>query len=45
VFYGTIESIEKLGIKYSYALIDSKNIYYVNLGLPTYDFASIARKL
>lgn len=45
VFYGTIESIEKLGIKYQYALIDDKNIYYINLGNPTYDFTSIARKL
>lgn len=45
VFYGSIESIEKLGIKYQYALVDDKNIYYINLGNPTYDFASIARKL
>lgn len=45
VFYGAIESIEKLGIKYQYALIDDKNIYYINLGTPTYDFAAIARKL
>jgi len=45
VFYGTIESIEKLGIKYQYALVDDKNIYYINLGNPVYDFASIARKL
>lgn len=45
VFYGSIESIEKLGIKYQYALVDDKNIYYINLGNPAYDFASIARKL
>ncbi|MCX6823375.1 MAG: hypothetical protein NTX91_05320 [candidate division SR1 bacterium] len=45
VFYGTIEAVEKLGIKYQYALVDNKNIYYVNLGNPVYDFASIARKL
>ncbi|MEI8091961.1 MAG: hypothetical protein WCG98_07325 [bacterium] len=31
IFYGSISSIEKLGIRYAYALIDSKNIYYVNL--------------
>jgi len=45
VYYGSIESIDKLGIKYQYALVDSKNIYYINLGNPVYDFASIARKL
>lgn len=45
VFYGSIESIEKLGIKYQYALVDKQNIYFVNLGNPVYDFASIARKL
>lgn len=45
VFYGSIEAIEKLGIKYQYALVDDKNIYFVNLGNPVYDFASIARKL
>ncbi|MFA7717941.1 MAG: hypothetical protein WC875_04465 [Candidatus Absconditabacterales bacterium] len=45
VFYGSIESIDKLGIKYQYALIDNKNTYYIYLGNPTYDFASIARKL
>ena len=45
VFYWSIEAVEKLGIKYQYALVDDKNIYYINLGNPTYDFASIARKL
>jgi hypothetical protein len=45
VFYGKIEVIEKLGIKYSYALIDTQNIYYINLGNPTYDFANITRNL
>ncbi len=45
VYYGTIEAIEKLGIKYQYALVDDNNIYYINLGNPVYDFASIARKL
>lgn len=45
VFYGNIQVIEKLGIKYSYALIDQQNIYYINLGNPVYDFSSIARKL
>ena len=45
VFYGKIEVIEKLGIKYSYALIDPQGIYYINLGNPTYDFSDMARKL
>ena len=45
VFYSSIEAIEKLGIKYQYALVDKQNIYFVNLGTPVYDFASIARKL
>ena len=37
--------IEKLGIKYAYALIDQQNTYYINLGNSTYDIASITRKL
>ncbi|MCX6824610.1 MAG: hypothetical protein NTY80_00150 [candidate division SR1 bacterium] len=45
VYYGPIEVIEKLGIKYQYALADEKGIRYVYLGTPSYDFASIARAL
>jgi len=45
VFYGNIPVIEKLGIKYAYALVDQQNTYYINLGNPTYEFSSIAKKL
>lgn len=45
VYYGPIEVIEKLWIKYQYALADEKGIRYVYLGTPSYDFASIARAL
>ncbi len=45
VFYGTIDIIEKLGIKYQYALIDTWNTYFIYLGNPSYDFATIARQL
>lgn len=37
--------IDKLGIKYQYALTDDKGIRYIYLGTPSYDFASIARAL
>ena len=37
--------IDILGIKYAYALIDTQGTYFINLGIPTYDFASIARNL
>ncbi len=45
IYYGTIAIIEKLGIKYQYALVDEKGIRYIYLGTPSYDFASIARAL
>ena len=45
IYYWPIEVIEKLGIKYQYALADEKGIWYVYLGTPSYDFASIARAL
>ncbi len=45
IFYGSIQVIEKLWIKYLYALVDQQDIYYINLGNPSYDFWSITRKL
>lgn len=45
IYYWPIEIIEKLGIKYQYALADEKWIWYIYLGTPSYDFASIARAL
>ncbi len=45
VFYWSIEIIDKLWIKYQYALIDTKGIYYINLGTPMYDFGTVARWL
>ena len=45
IYYGKIEIIEKLGIKYQYALTDAQGIRYIYLGTPSYDFASIARAL
>ena len=45
IYYWPIEIIEKLGIKYQYALADSSGIRYIYLGTPSYDFASIARAL
>lgn len=45
IYYWPIEIIEKLGIKYQYALADDKGIWYIYLGTPSYDFASIARAL
>lgn len=45
IYYGQIEVIEKLGIKYQYALTDTPWIWYIYLGTPSYDFASIARAL
>jgi hypothetical protein len=45
VYYWNLESIEKLWIKYQYALKDNKNIYYIYLGNPVYDFDSLLRKL
>lgn len=45
MYYGKIDIIEKLGIKYQYALIDSTWTWFIYLGTPSYDFASIARAL
>jgi hypothetical protein len=45
LFYGKIEAIDKLGIKYQYALIDGSWTYFINLGMQTYDFDSITRAL
>lgn len=45
LFYGKIESIDKLGIKYQYALIDGSWTFFINLGMQTYDFDSITRAL
>lgn len=45
IYYGSIAIIEKLGIKYQYALVDGTGISYIYLGTPSYDFASIARAL
>jgi len=45
IYYGSIEVIEKLWIKYQYSLTDEKGIWYIYLGTPSYDFASIARAL
>lgn len=45
IYYWQIEVIEKLGIKYQYALTDTSWIWYIYLGTPSYDFASIAGSL
>ena len=45
IYYGSIPVIEKLGIKYQYALADEKGTWFIYLGTPSYDFASIARAL
>lgn len=45
IYYWPIAIIEQLGIKYQYALTDSSGIWYIYLGTPSYDFASIARAL
>jgi len=45
IYYWKIAIIEQLGIKYQYALADEKWIWYIYLGTPSYDFASIARAL
>lgn len=45
IYYGSIAIIEKLWIKYQYALADENGTRYIYLGTPSYDFASIARAL
>lgn len=43
--YWRVESAEKLGISYQYALKDQKDIYYVFLDPERYDFDTIVRTL
>jgi len=45
IYYWSIAIIEKLGIKYQYALADEQWIRFIYLGTPSYDFTSIARAL
>jgi hypothetical protein len=45
LFYGILESIEKLWIAYKYVLEDKNWIYYIYLWDFKYDVISIARKL
>ena len=47
IYYKTLESIEKLWIKYKYILTDDKNIYYIFLwtGNIAYSFSDIVNKL
>jgi len=45
LFYGKIDAIEKLGIKYQYALIDGSWTFLINLGMQNYDFDGITRAL
>jgi len=45
IYYGPIEIIEKLWIKYQYALVDTSWTFFINLGVPSYDFKSIMRTL
>ena len=45
IYYGSIAIIEKLWIKYQYALADTTGTWFIYLGTPSYDFASIARAL
>ncbi|HOG15276.1 MAG TPA: hypothetical protein PK674_01685 [Candidatus Absconditabacterales bacterium] len=44
-YYGELDFVDKMGISYSYVLIDQKGIYYLNMGGHKYDFSDIARKL
>ena len=45
IYYGPIAIIEKLGIKYQYALTDQSGSWFIYLGTPSYDFTSITRAL
>ncbi len=45
LFYGILESVEKLWINYKYILQDDKLIYYIYLWDLKYDIVNIARKL
>lgn len=42
-YFGPIKIIEKLGIKYQFALKDNKDIYYIYLGSYHYNFDELAR--
>ncbi len=44
-YYWELDFVDKLWISYSYALIDTKRIYYLNMWNYKYDFSDIARKL
>lgn len=45
LWYGRVESVEKLGISYQYALKDQKDIYYVFLDPEKYKFDEIVKSL
>lgn len=45
LWYGRVESVEKLGISYQYALKDQKDIYYVFLDPQRYKFDEIVKSL
>lgn len=45
LYYGKIDAIEKLGIKYLYALIDESWTFLINLWPQQYNFDNIARAL
>ena len=45
LYYGTVESAEKLGLNYQYALKDQKGILYVYLGTGKYDIETTTRQL
>ena len=45
IYYWSIAIVEKLWIKYQYALSDEQWTWFIYLGTPNYDFASIARAL
>lgn len=45
LFYGILESVEKLWLSYKYILQDDNSIYYIYLWDLKYDIVNIARKL
>jgi len=44
-YFGALMTIEKLWIDYKYALKDDRDIYYIALDVPQYDFDKIVREL
>lgn len=44
-YYWELDFVDKMWISYSYALVDQKWIYYLNMWNYNYDFSDIARKL